>query len=113
MTITFKGFGMLAYENKKGKKVFVKITKHAENKFVERYNKVNGHIIDLKETYDLMQSFFSNSNKVKNLNRFEKKRLLKYGKDTQFFRTNFFTFIIKNATLITVEISDKGKRYLN
>lgn len=37
----------------------------------------------------------------------------RHGKDTIYFRTNEFTFIVQNGILVTVEISDSDMRHLN
>ena len=62
---------------------------------------------------EIFEKIFKTANKVINLNRKEKNRLKRHGQDTMFFRTNGFTFVVQNAQVVTVEISDKNKRHLN
>ena len=105
---------MAYYTNKKGNKVELTATRHAYSRFFERYRKAfpdkNLTTEDIIPTFDRM---FSKSRRVKKFNRWEKARLKKHGKDSMFFRTNGLTFVVQNATIRTVEISDKDKRYLN
>ena len=105
---------MLSYENKKGKIIPVTVKRHAYAQFYERYKLV----LPKKDLQNAqvpaeLERLFSLSIKVKNLSRKEKTRLKRYGDDTMFFRTNFFTFIVQNKCIVTVEISDTNKRYMN
>ena len=105
---------MLTYTNKRGKKVELEITRHAYSKFIERYLIAYPKSKLLtEEVGDRFNHIFKNTSKVKNLSRQEKTRLKRHGDDTMFFRTNKFTFIVKNAKVITVELSDVNMRHLN
>ena len=105
---------MLAYTNKKGKQVKLQATRHAYVKFIERYPKAfpNSPLL-IEDVYNKFENIFSTTSKVKNLNKKEKIRLKRHGGDTMFFRTSSFTFVVKNAKIVTVELSDKNMRHLN
>jgi len=105
---------MLTYTNKRGKIVNLTVSRHAYSQFIERYKKAYTDSILLnKDVVDIFEKIFNKTNKVKNLNRREKIRLKRYGEDTMFFRTNYFTFVVQNAEIVTVELSDKNMRHLN
>jgi len=57
--------------------------------------------------------WFSSANRVYNLSRKDKERIKRYGPGALYFRTNMFTFVIKDGMIITIEISDRGIRNLN
>ena len=103
-----------SYINKKGKEVILSISHHAVQRFVERRSKAfpGETLLNSEIIKDITNRFFA-ANKIKNLSRQDNIRLNKYGKDTMFFRTNAFTFVVKNATIVTVELSDKNLRCLN
>ena len=104
---------MLSYTNKKGKKVELTITRHAYVQFKERCSLVFGHTIDDREVAASFEKIFATNDRVVKLNRQEQWRQKKHGGEALYFRTNGLTFIVQNANIVTVEISDKGKRHLN
>jgi hypothetical protein len=105
---------MLSYENKKGKIIPVTVKRHAYAQFFERYRLVlPKKNLQNAEVPAEFARLFSRSKKVTKLSRKEKTRLKRYGDDTMFFRTDFFTFIVQNKCVVTVEISDTDKRYMN
>jgi len=105
---------MLTYINKRGKEVTLQVTRHAYKKFIERYSIIfPKDVLSVNNISNTFKRVFSSTSKVKNLNQKEKIRLKRHGEDTMFFRTSGFTFVIANAKIVTVEISDKNKRYLN
>ena len=105
---------MLSYINKKGKEVKLLATHHSYNRFMNRYNTLFPEKkIEPKQVVDCFNKFFSHAQRVKNINKQEKSRVKRYGQDTMFFRTNGFTFIVENAKIVTVEISDKNKIFIN
>lgn len=99
------------YVNKKGNIVPVEITKHAIYKFSKRWEKLKGE--KPKDVLDLIPNLFRSSKRVENLTKKERGRLKKHGRDTMFFRTSGFTFVVQNQHVVTIEISDKGLRHLN
>lgn len=102
------------YINKKGKEVKLSISRHAAQRFIERQLiAFPGQPLFNKDIEGQITRYFSTSNKVKNLSRQEKTRLLRYGQDTMFFRTSSFTFVVKNSVIVTIELSDKKMRHLN
>jgi len=104
---------MLTYINKKNKEVELTVTRHAYVQFVHRYPLIFKKKIENQNVIEEFEKIFMTASRVKNLKRKEQDRLKKYGQDSMYFRTHGFTFIVQNALIITVEISDKGKRYLN
>jgi len=105
---------MLTYTNKRNKIVNLQVTRHAYVKFIERYKiAFPDSPLLMKDVSNQFRQIFGTTSKVKNLNRQERTRLKRHGDDTMFFRTSVFTFVIKNATIVTVELSDKDKRHLN
>jgi len=103
----------LYYVNKKRKKVEVFLTNHAIEAFRDRWKKVypEDHLEESNLRAKLV-SRFKSSHRVKNLSKQEKERIRKHG-PTLFFRQNSFTFVVADCRIVTVEISDKYKRYLN
>ena len=105
---------MLSYLNKKGKEVKLLATRHSYSRFINRYNILYPeNKIEPKQVIDYFNDTFSRTQRVKNINKQEKLRLKRCGKDTMFFRTSGFTFIVENAKIVTVEISDRNKRFMN
>lgn len=102
------------YINRQNKPIKLTITSHARRRFILRwsiifpnnpltYNNVDKEILN----------YFSRAERVVKLSYKDRKRLARHGKDTLFFRTSNFTFVVQNATIVTVEISDRNKRHLN
>lgn len=102
-----------SYINKKGKIIELTISEHAKVRFAERWKILNPTRPFIGTIEDKITELFSNTNIVKNLDKKAMDRLDRYGKDTKFFRSNMFTFVVSNATIQTIEISDHDKRYLN
>ena len=105
---------MPSYVNKRGKTVQLQVTRHAYHKFAVRYNRAFPHDkVSNADIPKLFDKFFSETKRVEKLGRKGNIRLKRYGNDTMYFRTNFFTFTVQNATIITVELSNKDMRHLN
>lgn len=103
---------MIHYANNKGI-VDVEITRHAVFKMQERYQKLFGKNISITSAEQQIIKRFPGCNRVKNLSVIEKKRAKKYSGVTLYFRDLDFTFVVQDAEIRSVEISVKGKRYLN
>ncbi len=113
----------LSYINKQGKEVLVTITEHAKRRFIERYNLINitheGLVRKNKEkitrdnALEKIENLFKRSSRLQNLNDQHKRRLKKHGKDTLYFKTGFFTFVVQHSEIITIEISNKDLKFLN
>lgn len=102
------------YINKHSKKVPVSLTLHAVDRFVQRFNLIHPQKkIDYHIAEDTIAELFCKSNRLINLKRQHKYRLKKHGSDTMFFKTNNFTFVVQNAQIVTIEISNDECRYLN
>jgi len=105
---------MLSYVNKKDKVITLTATRHAYSQFVDRYKLAFAKKdLDNTEVPALFEKFFSESKRVTKLNRKEKTRLKRYGDDTMFFRTSYFTFVVQNKQIVTVELSNRRMRVLN
>jgi len=104
----------LSYINKKGKVVKLLLTPHAIQRFTERWEKLfpDKKLAD-NEVFQTIDKWFSNANRIKKLNKHQKERLKKYGKDTLFFKTHGFTFVVQGGSIVTIEISDQNCRDLN
>lgn len=104
---------MLTYTNKRNKQVILSVARHAYTRFCERYPIAFGHTPQKGKLVDIFENLFNSANRVTKLNGKEKVRAKRHGGETTYFRTCGFTFVVKNATIVTVELSDKGKRHLN
>lgn len=101
----------LTYINKKGNPIELAITNHAVKKLRQRYKNLYGSDLDDPNTFIIKK--FSSAIRVINHSKKEKTRLKRHGKDTTYFRSSNFTFVVQDATIVTIEISAKGKRHLN
>ena len=99
------------YTNSKGRNVEVRATKHAIERFGERYAILFGR--NTKDPERDMWKRFSMASQVSGCSKQQQRRLRRYGSDTLYFRHSEFTFVVQNATIVTVEISAKNKRHLN
>jgi hypothetical protein len=100
------------YKNKHGEAVRVLISGHARQRFRDRWAKAFPDVA-LEDVDAVLERWFSTASRVQNFSERDRKRMRKYGKDTMFFRTNAFTFVVHNSVLVTVEISDRGARHQN
>lgn len=104
----------LVYTNNKGKQILVGITHHARKRFLERWERVYPKVSLSESTVDLtIADFFSRAKRLENLGRKLRTRINRHGKDTLYFQHDQFTFIVQDASLVTVEISNSAKRHLN
>lgn len=102
------------YLNKKGNKVSISITKHARERYRERFNLLSPeNKIENHEVEASIARYFNTSNRLKNLGKHDLERMERYGQDTMFFRKNEWTFIVQNCQIVTCEISLKNNRHLN
>lgn len=101
----------LSYVNKRGRTVEVTVTRHAMRQLLERWFALHGE--ELKDPDGWILENFSRSNLVKNLTRIEQERIKKYKGNTMFFRTHGFTFVVSDAKIVTIEISNRDNRALN
>ena len=107
---------MASYYSKKGKEVKLSISKHAVIQFFQRWKiAFPDQPLSFDEVIDKIIQWFSSTNQIQNLSRKEQIRIKHYGngKDTLFFRTNDFTFVVQNACIVTIELSNKNKRQFN
>jgi hypothetical protein len=58
-------------------------------------------------------ALFNKADRVQKFSRKEQTRLRRYGNDTLFFRNNSFTFVVKDAKIITIELSTRDLRRFN
>lgn len=101
------------YLNNKNETVKLGITNHVRRRFFQRWpaafpTKRAPLDIDLA-----IIELFNNSTRHQNFSRKDKTRLRRYGKDTLFFRNGLFTFVVQNATILTVELNSRELRRFN
>jgi hypothetical protein len=104
----------LVYTNNKGKQILVGITYHARKRFLERWERVYPKVPLTDSTVDqTIADCFTRAKRVENFGRKMRTRINRYGKDTLYFQHDQFTFVVQDASLVTVEISNSAKRHLN
>jgi hypothetical protein len=107
------GMSEASYVNNKNELIPVTITAHARARFKQRWPAAfptKNLLLDIDAE---IISLFNKSVRVKNFSRKERTRLRRYGKDTLFFRNNSFTFVVQNASIVTVELSSRNLRKFN
>jgi len=103
----------LTYVNKKGNEVKVGVSRHAYQRFRERWALVFPDTpLEPSDTEEMFARWFANATLVKNLSRKERIRV-KRNRNTLYMRSCEFTFVVHDCLVCTVEISDKNKRHLN
>lgn len=103
-----------SYVNRRGKKVSLLISKHAFSRFRERWgNLFPDKPLPIHETERVMMDWFQQASRLEQPSGKLRVRLKRHGKDTLYFKTQHFTFVVQDATIVTVEISDKNRRHLN
>ena len=104
----------IQYINKKGYAVKVEISLHARTRFIERYNKIFPEAqLSGKKLDDALLKWWGHAEPKVNRSRKMETRRKRYGKDTLFFVSSYFTFVVQSNMLITVELSSRGTRHLN
>ncbi len=103
----------LTYINKKDQVVPLTVSAHARIRFKDRWQHVFSDKVFPKDAEAELERWFASATRVENLNREEKVRLERYGKDTLYFRTANFQFVVQDATLRTVELHGEEMRVLN
>jgi len=99
------------YTNKKGKKVKAAVSKHALDRFEERYSIMSGKT-DFN-VYERFCFYFDKAAIKTNLNSIEKDRIKKYRNGTLFLVFQQFVFVITDATIVTVEFTGSTMRKEN
>jgi len=97
------------YTNKKGKQVTLYVTRHAQTRFLQRMRQLerNGLIENGTvncHAVEAIAKIFIGLKPDQNINATTKKRRKKHGTDTLYFKSKWFTFIVQNATIVTIEI---------
>lgn len=101
------------YINNKDEIIVLTITKHAKDRFAQRWP-VAFPLEGIPNDINLaITNFFNNAIRHQDFSRKEKTRLRRYGKDTLFFKHYQFTFVVKDAKIITVELNHKNLRCFN
>ncbi len=102
--------GKLTYHNKWGQLINLSISRHARQMFLIRWPRMfPDKPLSEDSVDDVIATWFSHTSRLKKTAHLERK----YGKDTLYFRTNAFTFVVRGPIIVTILISDRGKRYLN
>lgn len=103
----------LSYLNKRRKRVQVRLTSHARRRFAQRWQLLNPKQ-SLADDLDAQIALcFNRASRVSKKTNKILQRLKRHGQDTLFFRDGNLTFVVVDACLVTVEISQKDKRNLN
>jgi hypothetical protein len=103
-----------SYVNRRGKRVTLLISKHAFSRFRERWaNLFPNQLLSIGDTERVMVEWFQQASRLEQPSGKLRVRLKRHGKDTLYFKTQCFTFVVQDATIVTVEISDKNRRDLN
>jgi hypothetical protein len=106
----------VTYVNKRGKEVSVQVGRHAVLQYQARWNRLKpDDQITVKEAWRRIEEYFPSASRVQNLTGRERRRISKYGNgsDTLYFRNNFFTYVVCDGHMVTVELSDWDLRPLN
>ena len=105
----------LQYVNKKGNTVKVAVTRHALVRFSERWNRAfpKKAITTIGETQVNLMNVFGEAKRFEPKGGHYERRMKRHGKDTVYFRTDTFVFVIQASTLITVELHGKEMRPMN
>jgi hypothetical protein len=102
----------LQYVNNRWKTVSLRITTHARKRFEQRWYNLFPNVC-LTSIDTEIAKWFSRANRVIALSNKTKKRAEKHGKDTLYFKSGEFTFVVQDAAIITIEISANNLRHLN
>ena len=101
------------YVNSKNERIVLTITKHAKDRFTQRWSAAFPSQEKPSDINLAIINFFNGAVRHQNFSRKEKTRLKRYGKDTLFFKIDPLTFVVKDAKIITVELNRKDLRCLN
>jgi len=104
----------LEYTNRKGRVISLTPTAHAVDNFIRRWNKL--HPVERmlpQKAEEKMAELFSTAQRAWKLSKHEEIRRRRHTRDTIFFRTNEFRFVVQNQHIVTVEISVREKKHLN
>jgi hypothetical protein len=62
---------------------------------------------------DLLEEYFNSAHRLNPSGRHYERRLKRHGKDTLYFISQPFVFVVQNATIITVELGTRDTRQMN
>jgi hypothetical protein len=93
--------------------VVVAITKHARERFRERWQHAFPDQPLPADVDALLVQWFRKSHRIEPASRKYKMRLKRHGKDTLYFDAQPFVFVVQSASLRTVELATRDKRPLN
>lgn len=104
----------LYYVNKRQKKVKVAITYHARRRFIERYNRIfiDKPIYKLEEVDKAIEKWWNVATEKPSTGKL-KIRTKRHGKDTIYFISTYFLFVVQDAAIVTIELGSKDTRHLN
>ena len=105
----------LYYINRRQKKVKVAITYHARSRFIERYNRIftDKPIYEIEEVDKAIEKWWNLATEKPSTTGKLKVRTKRHGKDTIYFISNYFMFIVQDAAIVTIELGSKDTRHLN
>ncbi len=105
----------LYYINKRQKKIKVAITYHARNRFIERYNRIfiDKPIYKIEEVDKAIEKWWNVSTEKTSTTGKLKIRKRRHGKDTLYFISTYFLFVVQDSAIVTIELGSKDTRHLN
>lgn len=94
------------YINKHDRRVYLKISQHAKQRFIERFIKVHGRA-PKKSADEMIRRMFMASTHIKtHLKKCKPRKRRRYSGDL-YFRCNEFIFVVQDATIVTVFVPRK------
>lgn len=101
------------YTNSTGKVVEVRTTRHAVERFRERWERFYPSS-PIDDARSLLIKMFNQSTRMRAKDRKHQARRKRHGDDTLYFHNPPFTFVVQDCALVTVEIGgDAEQRQLN
>jgi len=102
-----------SYRNRHGDLVEVKVSRHAVDRFLERWRRIfPGTPID-EQVSDVLSAWFNAAVRIKPESQKYRNRIRRHGRDTLYFRLAPFVFVVQDTVLITVELGTRTTRHLN
>jgi hypothetical protein len=105
--------GKLSYINSRGESIEVKVTQHARLRFCKRWAYVFPTKFLPDPVDDVISTWFNKAHRLDVKSRKYRTRLRRHGKDTLYFLTPPFIFIVQSTFLKTVELGTSSTRRLN
>jgi hypothetical protein len=101
------------YCNRHGERVSVRVSLHARARFYHRWMSLHPTWEIAEQLDEVLLLYFQQARRIEHLQGQYAVRRRKYGKDTIFFWSRPFVFVVKDASIITVELATGDTRHLN